>query len=223
MTTVTPLTRRSLHTELLERLRDMILNGDLADGEKVAERQLCLQFGVSRTPLREALKVLAAEGLVDILPNRGAVITQLAYKAAEEALPILAALEGLSGSLACQTMTDGDIQNVRKLHDQMRASYIEGDHRQYVLLNRDIHESILNGARNQLLSAHYSQVSRSLRRPSPASAHITAGWERAMAEHEEIIRYLEERNAADLAVALKNHVMSVFRRLKSVPRLSIRA
>ena len=102
MDALTPIKRQSLHDELTSRLRHLIIEGDLPPGEKLSEKDLCAQFDVSRTPLRESLKVLATEGLVQLTPNRGASVSPLTISDLEEAFPIMGALEAVSGELACQ-------------------------------------------------------------------------------------------------------------------------
>src|SRR5437773_3194165 len=87
----------SLHGEILGRLRDYLVEGNIPDGHRIPERQLCEMFGISRTPLREALKVLAAEGLVDLLPNRGARVRHLSERDIAELFDIMGGLEALAG------------------------------------------------------------------------------------------------------------------------------
>ena len=117
------ITRTSLHLELVERLQSLIINGGLEPGAKVPEKNLCEQFGVSRTPMREALKVLASDGLVDLKPNRGAWVTLVTTSEVEEVFPVLGALEALAGELACKNITDEEIAAIGTLHDQMVQSY----------------------------------------------------------------------------------------------------
>src|ERR1700720_421927 len=102
----------SLHDETLTRLRDYIVEGNIPDGGRVPERELCAQFGISRTPLREALKVLAAEGLVDLLPNRGARVRQLSEQDLSELFDVMGGLEALAGRLACENITDAEIAEI---------------------------------------------------------------------------------------------------------------
>src|ERR1700738_2048711 len=96
------ISRISLHDETVSRLRAMILEGELLPGSRIAERELCDRFGISRTPLREALKVLAAEGLVELLPHRGARVSRLSDHELRDAFEIVSALEALAGELACR-------------------------------------------------------------------------------------------------------------------------
>ncbi len=96
-----PIKRQSLHDELTERLRHLIIEGNLAPGAKLSEKDPCDTFGVSRTPLRETLKVLATEGLVELTPNRGASVARLILSDLGETFPIMGALEAVSGEIAC--------------------------------------------------------------------------------------------------------------------------
>jgi len=114
-----PIPRRSLHDELVERLRDLIGTSALASGEKIQEMVLCKQFGVSRTPLREALKVLASEGIVTLQPHRGATVAALSVPELEEVFPVMGALESLAGEIACSRITDKEIAEISALHRKM--------------------------------------------------------------------------------------------------------
>src|SRR6266700_1157598 len=91
----------SLHGEVLGLLRVYLVEGNIPDGTRIPERQLCEMLGITRTPLREALKVLASEGLVDLLPNRGARVARLTERDVDDMFQVMAALESLSGALAC--------------------------------------------------------------------------------------------------------------------------
>src|SRR5919202_3288251 len=106
MDTLAPPPRGSLHERLVGALRDLIIEGELEAGARVPERLLCERFGVSRTPLREALKALASEGLVELLPNRGARVTRLTPEDVEDMFQVMGALEALSGTLACGRITE---------------------------------------------------------------------------------------------------------------------
>ena len=93
----TQLKRRPLHEELTESLRKLIVSGELQPGRKVPEKELCELYGVSRTPLREALKVLATDGLVNLEPNRGAWVSRITVEELDELFPVMGALEALAG------------------------------------------------------------------------------------------------------------------------------
>src|SRR3979490_569362 len=109
---VSPISRRPLHEETVDRMRDLIVQGRLSPGERLNERLLCEQLGISRTPLREAIKLLAAEGLVDLLPNRGAGVSALEPARLADTLKVMGALEGLAGELACRHATPKHIAEI---------------------------------------------------------------------------------------------------------------
>ena len=119
--------RASLHNVVVSRIRDMIIEGLIAVGARIHEGQLCQQLGISRTPLREALKVLASEGLVELVPSRGAVVRRMTRKDAHDMMNVLAHLEQMAGSLTCQNATDAQIREVRRLHDEMLKFYAARD------------------------------------------------------------------------------------------------
>jgi len=198
--------RRSLHDELADRLREMIVQGVLPPGEKFPEKQMTEQFGVSRTPLREALKVLAAEGLVKLTLNRGATVTAVTVEDLDEVFPVMAALEALSGELACQHITDQEIAQIRALHEEMIEHYNISDLPNYFRSNEEIHKAILRAARNPTLSALYRSVAGRVRRARYLANMSGGRWKDAVEEHEAIIATLEQRDGKKLTGILRRHL-----------------
>jgi DNA-binding GntR family transcriptional regulator len=202
------ITRTSLHHELVGRLQTLIINADLEPGSKVPEKLLCEQFGVSRTPLREALKVLASDGLVRLEPNRGAWVTRVTIEEVEEVFPVLGALEALSGELACQNITEAEIEAVCDLHEQMMQSYRERDLDAYFRINQQIHRAILLAARNGTLTSSCEALSLRMQR-ARYLANMTQGrWQEAVQEHERILKFLVARDGPNLARTLMDHMNS---------------
>jgi DNA-binding GntR family transcriptional regulator len=209
-TAAEPIIRRTLHDELLIRLRAMILDGDLAPGEKVPEKDLCVRFGVSRTPLREALKVLANDGLVTLTPNRGAMIADLTLEDLVEAFPVIGALESLAGEMACANITDAEITAIKTLHAQMVAHFEARALKPYFQINQQIHEMILSAARNQTLSSLYHALEGRIRQARYLANMSASRWAQAVEEHERMITALEARDGAALAKILKNHLRNKY-------------
>ncbi len=203
-----PIPRRTLHDELVDRLREMIHVGELAAGEKIPEKALCEQFQVSRTPLREALKVLAADGLVRLTPNRGASVAALTLQDLEEVFPIIATLEGLSGELACRRISDPEIAEIREMHEEMVRRYEARDLPEYFRLNQAIHRAILESAGNTSLQSVYDNLAGRISRARYVANMSPARWERAVAEHCEILAALEDRDGERLGRVLREHVMT---------------
>lgn len=200
------ITRKSLHHELVDRLQALIINAELAPGSKIPEKALCEQFGVSRTPMREALKVLASDGLVRLEPNRGAWVTQVTLEEVEEVFPVLGALEALSGELACKHITDAEIDEVQALHDQMLQSYESRDLDAYFSINQKIHRAILLAARNNTLIASCQALSLRMQRARYLANISESRWFDAVQEHEQIMKFLADRNGPELASTLLHHM-----------------
>ncbi|WP_339640377.1 GntR family transcriptional regulator [Jannaschia helgolandensis] len=198
--------RKSLHHELVDRLQTLIINSELKPGARVPEKELCDQFGVSRTPLREALKVLASDGLVRLEPNRGAWVTQVTEEEVEEVFPVLGALEALSGELACKHITDAEIEEVRALHADMIESYERRDLDAYFSINQKIHRAILTAARNGTLATSCQALSLRMQRARYLANMTDGRWFDAVQEHEKILQYLVARDGKQLAITLLNHM-----------------
>ncbi|KQQ34975.1 GntR family transcriptional regulator [Rhizobium sp. Leaf306] len=209
-----PIRRTALHDTLVTRLRDMIIEGELAPGSRMHESQLGEQLGVSRTPLREAIKYLASEGLVELIPSRGAIVKRFSGKDVHDMLIVLKNLEELAGSLACETATDDDIARVRQLHDEMRACYDVKDRLRYYKLNQAIHTEICRIADNQALSSVQAQLQSRLKRIRFIGHEGPDKWSAAMAEHEEMIVALEARDGETLSKVLGLHLLNAWQRVK---------
>lgn len=205
---VKALRRRTLHEELTQGLRDLIIRGQLQPGAKVPEKDLCEAYDVSRTPLREALKVLANEGLVVLEPNRGARVSQITQEDLEELFPVMGALEALAGELACQNITAGELDALRRHHDEMVAFYQAGDLDSYYAVNQNIHEGILAAARNPTLTAHYRALAARVQRARYVANTTPERWAQAVEEHGRIMTHLAARDGERLAETLRQHLQN---------------
>lgn len=209
-----PIARRHLHDELLERLRDLIISCELPPEAKVPEKELCERFGVSRTPLREALKVLAYEGLVVLQPNRGATVSSLTTSDLEDVFPIYSRLEALAGELACRHLTDSEVAEIRRLHEEMVAQYHQRAWREHFELNEALHERIHNAARNHMLSNMLRSMGGRIRRARIYANVAEERWADAVREHVDIIAAIEARQGARLADLLRLHMENTFQGIK---------
>jgi DNA-binding GntR family transcriptional regulator len=197
---------RSLHDRITGRLRDAIVEGELLPGARINEREICERLSVSRTPLREALKVLASEGLIDLLPNRGARVAQLSEQDVTDMFEVMGSLESLSGALAAERITDAEISEIGALHYRMQAQYQRRQLAEYFRLNQAIHEAIMDASRNAVLKATYLGLAGRIRRARYLANMSEVRWAEAMAEHAEIFRALEARDGARLAGLLGQHL-----------------
>jgi len=209
-----PIVRQSLHDAVVSRVRDMIVEGTLASGSRVHESNLGRELGVSRTPLREALKFLASEGLIELPPGRGAVVRQFTPKDVNDSLVVIGNLEALAGRLACVCATDEQIREVRELHDRMIEMYRTNTRLPYFKLNQSIHTAIVRMSANDVLASVHSTLQARLRRIRYLGHEGPEKWEGAVADHEEIIAGLEARNPERLARALTAHMERAWERVK---------
>ncbi len=198
--------RAPLHVQVAERLRLLIDSGELAPGTRLNENELCQNMGVSRTPLREAIRSLATEGLVELQPNRGAIVSVVSQDDVTEILPIMASLEGLGGRLAAVQMHTDQIKQIRQIHNQMVTHYQKNEVTKYFETNRLIHELITEGSGNQTLVDTINSLSAKVRRARFSAQMTRESWERAVSEHEEMITALEARNPNRLEAILIQHV-----------------
>jgi DNA-binding GntR family transcriptional regulator len=198
--------RRSLHDELVQRLRELIGNGALAPGEKIQEMALCRRFAVSRTPLREALKVLASEGIVTLQPHRGATVASLSVPELEEVFPVMGALESLAGEIACSRITDQEIAEIVSLHQKMVAHWRRRELQPYFKINQAIHQAILEASRNETLKSVYRALAGRLLTARYVANMSDDRWQEAVEEHELMLSALQARDGPELAAILKRHL-----------------
>lgn len=202
----TPIIRRPLHEEAADRIRDLIVQGQLAAGTRLNERLLTAQFGLSRTPLREAFKVLATEGLVDLLPNRGAVVSQMDPVRLSETLEVMGALEALAGELACMNATEAQLNEIRALHYEMLAHHARGDLAGYFKFNQAIHLKLVKYSGNAVLFNAYRQMNGNVRRARYMANLSQERWDAAVREHDEILAALGARDVKRIKSLLAAHL-----------------
>ncbi len=211
-----PIVRRSLHDEVASRVRDMIIEGALAPGERIYEEQLAKALGVSRTPMREALKTLASEGLVELAAARGALVKRFSPKDVRDMLDVLAVLESFAARLACKEASDDQIAEQRVLHDRMVAFYKAKNRLEYYKLNQDFHSGVLRLSGNAALQSAHLAIQSRLKRIRYIGNSEPRKWKDAMSEHDEMIRRLEKRDGDGLAAILAQHMEHTWERVKEV-------
>jgi len=200
--------RAGLHEQVAQRLRQMLVEGRIPPSAKLNERELTEVLQVSRTPLREAIKMLAAEGLVELLPNRGAIAVSLSETDVRNTFEVMAGLEAMSGELAAQRITEDELAEIKAMHFEMMAAYTRRDLSAYYGLNARIHTAISAAARNPVLAATYSQVNARLQALRFRSNQDGEKWKRAVKDHEKMIEALSARDSAAMREVLLNHLQN---------------
>ncbi len=216
--------RAALHEQVTLRLRQMLVEGRIEPGAKLNERELTEMLRVSRTPLREAIKMLAAEGLVELLPNRGAIAVSLTEADVRHTFEVMAGLEALSGELAAQRITADELAEIRAMQFEMMAAYTRRDMSNYYRLNAQIHSAINAAAKNPVLAATYNQVNARLQALRFRSNQDEEKWSRAAKDHEKMIEALAQHDSAAMRELLVSHlykkrdvVLEQFRREAAEP------
>lgn len=199
--------RQRLHDAVVGHLQNLIIEGVLAPGTKLNEREVCERLGISRTPLREAMKVLASEGLIDIVPNRGAFVSRMNDTEIWEAFEMMSGLEALSGELAAERISPAEIAEIKELHEAMIVCRAQHDLPGYYSRNQKIHNKINEAARNSMLRQIYLSVNRRLQALRFKSNFKESKWDRAIHEHDEMIQALETRDGKRLAGILRQHLL----------------
>lgn len=206
MAEVIEITRVALHDQVVARLRTMLVEGRIPPGAKLNERELSEQLRVSRTPLREAIKLLAAEGLVDLLPNRGAVAVKLTERDVVDTFEVLAELEGLSGALAAARIGEPQLAEMRALQYEMMACFARRDLSGYYRLNAKIHSLINDAAGNPVLAGTYRSINARVQSLRFRTNQNEAKWKRAIQDHEDMVQAMAAHDADAMRAILVRHI-----------------
>lgn len=198
--------RRYLHDEVVNRLRELILSGELEPKSRVNENALTKRFGISRTPLREAIKVLATEGLLVLLPNRGARVASITNRDIEDITEVIASLEALGAELACRNITSDEVAALETMHAQMVAAWEMRNADEYFALNRRIHEAIIRASRNPQLQEVYFNLSGRIQSARYTARKTEAQWRRAITEHELLLIYITGGLPEEAANLMRIHI-----------------
>lgn len=203
----TIISRLPLHEEVADYLREMIVSGDLIAGERLHLNELAEALGVSLTPLREAIKVLAAERLVDLKPNRGARVAPLRVDETRALFEVMSGIEALAAELACERMTPEQLDALEDRHAAMREHFERGEKAAYFNLNRQIHDMIVEFAGNPILIHTRAQLAVRAERARRLS--VEAGRQRAMAldDHDELMVALRGRDAVTARRVWRRHLL----------------
>ncbi|MDB5536828.1 MAG: GntR family transcriptional regulator [Devosia sp.] len=204
----TRIPRQNLHSEVLALLRAAIMENQFKPKERLNERLLCERFGISRTPLREAFKVLASEGLLTLLPNRGAVVTSLSIKDFEATLAVMAHLETMIGEQAAINSDAQTIATIRAWHHQMFAHFLRREMAPYFELNQKIHLSLAAATGNGVLVSLYTSLNTRILRYRYQANLQPERWQAAVEEHEDILSALILRDGSRLGVLLRQHLLN---------------
>jgi DNA-binding GntR family transcriptional regulator len=202
---------KPLHESVVEWLRNMIVEGGLAAGERLHDANLAAMLQVSRTPIREAIKLLATEGLVDLLPGRGARVSDFSIDDIKQLFEAIAGIERNASELAAERMTDRDLEKLQRLHERMARHHAAGERPPYFKLNHEIHLAIVAASNNAILQAIHASLMTRARRARYAALSAKGRWIEAMAEHERLMVALTGHDARRAGEIMHQHDLGTAR------------
>lgn len=198
---------RTLHQEVAGRIREMISTGVLSKGQKISEKFLCDTMGVSRTPVRESLRILHSEGLIDLVPHKGAFVSRPPMKEISDMFEVMSVLEGTCARLAVQKMQADDLKKIKILHQRLETHYTRSDHKAYLAANHDFHvfiqelggnpvlNDVINGLRQKILLYRHRQLYQPER------------FRQSIEEHRTLLEALESGDADRAETLMKQHLL----------------
>ena len=196
----------SLHDEAAQRLRERIFSGELLPGRFLDEPALAEQLNISRTPLREALKVLTAEGLVRHEPRRGCFVNEVTEQDLDDIFPVLTMLEGRCAFEAARRASDADLQALEGLHDKLSRHARARRINDYYVANYAIHEAIIALAGNRWLAQVIGDLRKIVKLARLQQLHAPGRLEESLAEHQAVFAALKARDPAGAQAAMQVHL-----------------
>jgi DNA-binding GntR family transcriptional regulator len=206
---------RPLPQQVADYIRDLIIHDRLKPGDRIRERQIAETLDVSRTPLRDALKILAMERLVELTPNKGAVVVRSTDAEIADMLTVYTELESLGGRLACRMATEADIMRVQHYFDVLGKAFGIEDRAAYFAANQAFHLSIIAASRNPTLIEMHGHLNIRLYRIRYLAVMRMQEWKAAAGEHGELVSSLKRRDGDRLALLLKEHLGFAWRLIGS--------
>ena len=208
----------SLHADVADRLRELIFGGSLTPGSFIDEPALCEQLGISRTPLREALKVLTAEGLLRHEPRRGCFVNQITERDLDEIFPVIALLEGRCAFEAARNASDADLAALEVLHQRLNRHAQARRISDYYETNHSIHEAIITLADNRWLAQVIGDLRKILRLARLQQLHAPGRLAQSLAEHMAVFAALKARDAEGAEAAMRTHLVRQREALRELAR-----
>lgn len=186
--------KASLHDHVVDALRHMIVTGDLKAGERIVEKELSETLGVSRTPIREAIKTLTLDGLVDSPVHHGARVKPLEPREMKELFDVIAVIEALAAEITATTITDRDLKKLETKHNRMKRHFDAADRDAYFQINTDIHETIVDLSGNEIIALTHKRLMLRASRGRYLAILEGSRWKDAMNEHDILMEALRARD-----------------------------
>ncbi len=210
----------ALYQEVAARLRERIYSQELKPGEAIDEQSLAEKYGISRTPMREALKVLHAEGLVVLEPRRGCFVTELKEQDIDELFPLMALLEGRCAYEAVKKSKPADIKRVEELHNKLEKHAAANNVETYFELNCLCHELVQKLACNNWLERTTNDLRKFLKLMRGRQLYLPGRLQASLAEHRMLLAAFQNGNPAAAEKIMHDHLISQWEALREYDSLA---
>ena len=198
--------KKTLHEEIANNLREMIMSGELREGDKIKENELCELMDISKTPLREALRVLSAEGLIRLIPNRGSYVTTPTFKEIKEMFDVMSVLEGVCARTATEKMSNIDYEKLKKIHLQLEENFRLKNQKNYIRNNNKYHSFVQELAGNKTLNQIVNGLRQKILLYRYKSLNLSGRFEQSIQEHRDLLEAFRKRDAEKAELLMKSHM-----------------
>lgn len=212
--------KNTLHARIADMLRDMIMTGELKEGDKIRENEFCENMGISKTPLREALRVLSVEGLIKLVPHHGAFVSQPTFNEIEEMFDVMSLLEGFCAGVACEKMSAQDFDFLKILHAELEKQYERRDQEGYIRVNNQYHTYLQDLVHNRVLNQIIDGLRKKILLYRFKSLNTPNRFESSIREHRNLLEAFRQRDSERVKRLMRVHLKSQFIALSQQVKLS---
>ncbi|MEJ2587023.1 MAG: GntR family transcriptional regulator [Deltaproteobacteria bacterium] len=198
---------KTLHQEIVSQIQQMIQKGILVKGQKIDEKRLCESMGVSRTPVREALRLLKSEGLVELIPHKGAFVSQPCIEEINDMFEVMSVLEGTCARLAATHMNEKDFQKIEALHRELEVHYRNGDSVAYLKRNNVFHVFIQDLAGNRVLNDVINGLRQKILLYRQRQLYQPERFDQSIQEHRNLLEAFRRRDPDSAETLMKHHLL----------------
>ena len=198
--------KKTLHEEIADNLREMIMSGELKEGDKIKEDELCAVMDISKTPLREALRVLSTEGLIKLIPNRGAFVSTPTFEEIKEMFDVMSVLEGACARAAAEKMSDRDFASLKKLHNKLEENFSRRDQKEYIRINNQYHSFVQDLAGNRTLNQIVNGLRQKILLYRFQSLNLPERFDQSIVEHRDLLEAFRKRNPQKAETLMRSHL-----------------
>ncbi len=210
--------KKTLHEEIANNLRELIMSGKLQEGDKIKEDTLCSSMGISKTPLREALRVLSVEGLIRLVPNRGSFVSTPTFEEIREMFDVMSVLEGVCARAAAEKMGEKDLAALEKLHKKLEENHQRKAQREYIRINNQYHSFVQKLAGNRTLNQIVNGLRQKILLYRYQSLNLPERFAQSIQEHRDLLEAFRNKDPKKAETLMRRHLKKQCEALEKLAR-----